>query len=134
MDREKYPCLFKKIPSHPQLHGSLLPVAGHHFFLCANIGYIITGHVIYNISQSRQFVALEEISLETKELWCTQGQRSIYDTFKDIAGQSQDGSSWEREASCKVIAKFSPGTKAWWETASSHSSPSMALSPSPYYA
>lgn len=56
---------------------------------------------------------LEEVSLETKELWCTQGQRSIHDTFKDIAGQSQDGSSREREASCNVVARYSPGSKEW---------------------
>lgn len=48
MDREKYPCLFKKKkknPNHKQLDGSLLPVAGHYFF-CVQI-YIITW--IYHI-------------------------------------------------------------------------------------
>lgn len=45
MDREKYPCLLKKIPKHKQLDGSLLPVAGRYFFSVQI--YIITW--IYHI-------------------------------------------------------------------------------------
>lgn len=50
MDREKYPCLFKKIPSHPQLHGSLLPVAGHHFFSVQihDISSLAMSYIIYH--------------------------------------------------------------------------------------
>lgn len=89
------------------VHCCLLQVVT--FSLCKYISS--PGYIIYNISWSRQFVDLEEVSLETSQLWGTQGQRSIYDTCKDIAGQSQDDSFWEREASCNGVARYSPGTQ-----------------------
>lgn len=91
MYRKKISLFVKKknILNHEQLGGSFLPVAGCYFFSVQIYVQVhdmsSPGYIMCNISLFRQFVDLEEVSLETKQLWCTQGQRSICDTFKDIA-------------------------------------------------